>query len=447
MTHATYDTGADTGAPFELYEFTVPGASLVWRYTNQPSVVTYAAADYEPAVISHGQVTQQAASVGATTSIECADDNPFALAMLASLSSRPVRVVIRQIHRDDPDAEATTLFIGLVTGVSFEGAKASLPCGSRYALSSKRRVPWLTYQAGCNWEWGGAGCGVNRDAYRVTAGLVAGDQTGRVLTVAAADGFADGYFSGGWVERPSTGATWFIEEHSGANLTVALPVSPLGSTSEDFYFYPGCQKNESYCLATFDNLDNYLGYPRLPSINPFSRSAYYQSGVADIPDPGDTWAMPDGYQLVLSDQTVTIDQRGSALYSGETSYRVPVAVQFLPTGYAKVTVGATVTLTGGVWLNPKNPPAGLAEQIDFYVETPGGDEWDVWASPTGWETWNNAGSTITCTGSLSITGTSATGIRTITFVIRARDTTVGLVRAACTVTVKWLADGSGPGGA
>jgi hypothetical protein len=210
--------------------------------------------------------------------------------------------------------------------------------------------------------------------------------------------------------------------------------------------YPGCQKNESYCSATFDNLDNYLGYPRLPSINPFGRSAYYQSGVADIPDPGDTWAMPDGYQLVLSDQTVTADERGSIMYAGATNYQIPVGIEFLPTGYAKVTVGTTVTLTGGVWLNPKTPPAGLAEQIDFYVETPSNAFWDATAPQVGWDVWNNAGATISCGGSLFITAEMANGNQTVIFVIRARDTTVGLVRAACTVTVNWRADIYGPGG-
>lgn len=457
MTYAAFDAGTDTGAPYELYEFSVPGSALVWRYTNQPVAVTYSGHSHTPAVISHGQITQQAGSIGATTSVEVADENPLAAAMLAGLSSRPVQVVIREIHRDDPDQQPAVVFTGLVTGVSFEGAKATLPCGSRYALASKRRVPWLTYQAGCNWEWGGVGCGVDRAAYRVTVPLTASNQTGRTLTAAGADGFADGYFAGGWVERAATGETRFIEEHTGTTLLLALPWTELSAVAENYYLFPGCRKNEAYCSNTFDNLDNYLGYPRLPSINPFNRSAYYQTGVPDIPDPGDTWDLPGGYQVVLSDQGITVDMTGAPIYVAGSTW-MAIGLRFTPQGYAYV-IGDTSTqvISGAVWLNPKNPPLTVPSLLDLYVETPTVVNLSISGSPSvstdsevGFDAWRDAEATINMGLNILLYDGASTSTYRATFVVRARDKAVGLVRAACTLTVDFrvaVVTAGGEGGA
>lgn len=444
MSYSDQDTGIDTGAPFELYEFVVPGSGLAWRYTNQPSTVTYEANTFTPAAISHGQITQQAGSVGSTTSIEVEDTNAFANAMLGGLSSRPVQVTVRQIHRDDQAQQAAVVFVGLVTGVSFEGAKATLPCGSRYALASKRKLPWLTYQAGCNWEWGGAGCGLNRDSYRISATLTTASQAGRTLTVAGAASFADGYFAGGWVEHPTTGETRFIEEHTGAALLLALPWATL---SGNYHIYPGCQKNEAYCAGTFDNLVHYLGYPRLPSINPFNRSAYYQTGVADIPDPGDAWALPSGYQLVLSDQTATIDMRGGGIgYYGNGDV-VSYTIRVEPTGYMYVLAdGWQATIGGGVWLLPKNPPLTVPNLLDIRVDTPTingvAPSHAVGATLNSWIDGDQATSF-----TVSHHTSDVVNEHTVVFEVRARDKASGLVRAAGTITIVHRFDLVSPGGA
>jgi len=450
MTYATYDTGTDTAAPFELYEFTVPGSTLVWRYTNQPAAVTYSGQEYTPATIAHEQIAQQAGSVGASTSIEVADDNPLAVALLAGLSSRPVQVTIREIHRDDPDQQPATVFVGLVTGVSVDGGKATLPCGSRYALASKRRVPWLTYQAGCNWEWGGTGCGVDRTAYRVSVTLAPEDQEGRAITVAAAASYADGYFSSGWIERVDTGETRFVELHVGDNLLLAAPWADVAG---GYYLFPGCQKNEAYCAGVFNNLVHYLGFPRLPSLNPFNRSAYYQTGVPDIPDPGDTWDLPDGYQLVLVDQSITIDQRAWPItLSGATYYGL--GLRFLPSGYAYLLVnGMAYVLTGGTWINPKDPPPSLPASLEFFIEEPvvnahplsGGRPL---SSVTGFDAWIDATGTVECSLQFELSDLLVGAVSYDTeFVVRVRDKAVGLVRAACTISVTLQLLVSGPGGA
>ena len=437
MTYQSNDLSTDSGAPIELYEFTVPGSSLAWRLTNAPA----AEGDYLPAPISHGDISQSAGNVGATTSIEVADQNPVAVAMLAGLSSRPVQVVIREKHRGDTDSEEQQVFVGLVTGVSFAGAKATLTCGSRYALVSKRRVPWLTFQAGCNWEWGGVGCGVNRNTYRVTLSLTSASQSERTLTASAAASQDDGYYSGGWVERASTGETRFVEEHAGDQLLLALPWAELSATAEDYYLFPGCQKTEAYCASAFSNLDNYLGWPRLPSINPFNRSAYYQTGVPDVPDPGDTDDTGTGYSLVLSNQTINVEFGiGSEL---AYNYPIEMGVTFEPSGiltcwvngvgYALSAVYGSGVATGGAWINPK-PPVGDRAWLTGYevsVLTPTLGYGSITAVDNI-GTWMPADETATFSATQNATSSPVT----MTFPCRVRDAGTGLVRVGADVTIR-----------
>lgn len=443
MTYQATDLSTDAGAPVELYEFTVPGSTLAWKYTNAPS----AEGDYSPEAISHGDISQSAGNVGATTSIEVGDQNAVAVAMLAGLSSRPVQVVIREKHRGDTDDEEQQVFVGLVTGVSFSGAKATLACGSRYALVSKRRVPWLTFQAGCNWEWGGVGCGVNRNTYRVTLSLTAANQTERTLTATVAASQADGYYSGGWVERASTGETRFIEEHTGDQLLLALPWAELSGTAEDYYLFPGCQKTEAYCASAFGNLNNYLGWPRLPSINPFNRSAYYQTGVPDIPDPGDTWELGGGYSTVLTDQTITIDHSGYE-FSPLTYWRYRLT--FEPTGYLRIQVGGTVGMpvlgpgavntvaTGGVWINPKGSDASIAGLLDVWAGVPVSDSSGALPNTSGnFASWVDGGATPSLYSDWGIP-TTPEGRVTTTILLRVRDKATGVVRAEATLTLVHL---------
>ena len=449
MTYQSNDLSTDAGAPIELYEFTVPGSTLAWRFTNAPS----AEGDYLPEAISHGDISQSAGNVGATTSIEVGDQNAVAVAMLAGLSSRPVQVVIREKHRGDTDDEEQQVFVGLVTGVSFSGAKATLACGSRYALVSKRRVPWLTFQAGCNWEWGGVGCGVNRNTYRVTLSLTAANQTERTLTATAAASQDDGYYSGGWVERASTGETRFIEEHTGDQLLLALPWAELSGTAEDYYLFPGCQKTESYCASAFGNLNNYLGWPRLPSINPFNRSAFYQTGVPDVPDPGDTDDTGTGYSLVLSDQTIDIEFGiGSELLYG---YPIELGITFEPSvilvcwvngvGYALGAVYGSGVATGGVWLNPKPPTDDRAwlsgYEVSVLTPTLGYGSITAVDNIGNWMPAN-------ATAVFSATQNATSSPVTMTFPCRVRDAGTGLVRVGANITVRaTFFQGTSEGGA
>jgi hypothetical protein len=382
MTYAAIDTSTDKGKPYELFEFTVPGTSLAWRYTTRTSPITYTSHAYAPEAIARGEIERQAGVIGGTTTIELPDNNALAGELLANLASRVVLVVVRQFHETDTSIEARVVYRGSFVGISFTGATARLNFGPSYALAGRRKVVWMTYQASCNWAWGEAECGVNKDAFRVDASLNSSDQVGRVLTPPTLGGAADGDFNSGWVERVADGDRRFIESQVGTALTLASPFTGLTVTAEDFHIFPGCRNTELDCTTRFSNLVNHLGWARLPSINPFNRSAFYQSPVSAIPDPGDIFDIPGftGYYIRASDVTLVL---APASMSTQTVFSAGFSMNTLGEYLASA---ATAGGGGGAeadpfpggydsrapefgWVNPQPAPSGALALFEVNVET------------------------------------------------------------------------------
>ena len=109
MTYAAIDTSTDQGKPYELFEFTVPGTSLVWRYTTHTAPHAALGNDWLPEAIGRSNVTRAINQPSSDMTIEVSDENEFALKLFDGLTSRPVDVLII----DDPvkgpkEAESTT---------------------------------------------------------------------------------------------------------------------------------------------------------------------------------------------------------------------------------------------------------------------------------------------------------------------------------------------------
>lgn len=383
MTYATLDTSTDAGAPYELFEFTE--AVRAWRYTTGPGAVTWGGQQWLPRPIVREAINRDSGSIGDPLRITLPDNDPLALELLAGMTMHQVAVRVRQVHRGDPDAEARIMFSGLVSGVSFQGASAVISCASRYAMVSKRRIAPTTYQAGCNLTWGSSRCGINAELYRVDSTATASDQVGRVLTVAALSGYAVGHFNGGQVVFGGTRR--FVEKHAaGGALTLSYPLGGLTSAPAAVAVYPDCKKTESDCISRYNNLPNYLGWTRLPSVNPYNRSAYYLEDVEVVAPPvGSTGDLPgySGYQVFLApppvsfgnlkntNTTMTLEFRAN----GTTALRFQVW-RYAPGGYNSDTESGstpgwyfaedTTLPVPGMWGSPL-PLPGYGD-VSFRVE-------------------------------------------------------------------------------
>lgn len=334
MAYTDFDYSADAGAPYELFEF-VEGARS-WRYTTRPVATVQDGLTYEPLTITRSEINRTSDSVGDDMTISLPDNNTLALELMAGLSAHLVTVRVLQVHLTDPDLQEQIIFAGVVRDISIEGATAQITCGSRLGSSAARRIAPTTYQAGCNLTWGSTRCGANREAYKATAEITAADQTGRVLTLPALSGFAAGHFNGGRVVV--AGTQRFIEKHAaGGVLTLSYPVRGLTSAPATASIYPDCPKTEAACADRYNNLPNFLGWSRLPSINPYNRSAYYLASADPVAPPaGQEGPLPGypGYYVRLPDSAADFErtQRHSAF-----SHRYSLVLEFNPDGHLVLT--------------------------------------------------------------------------------------------------------------
>lgn len=357
MAYTDFDYSTDAGAPYELFEF-VTGASS-WRYTTRPVATVQDGITYQPLTITRSEITRSSDSVGDDMTISLPDNNPLALELMAGLSAHLVTVRVLQVHLTDPDLQEQIIFSGVVRDISIEGATAEITCGSRLGSSAGRRIAPTTYQAGCNLTWGSTRCGVNREAYKATAEITAADQTGRVLTLPALSGFAAGHFNGGRVVV--AGTQRFVEKHAaGGVLTLSYPVRGLTSAPTTASIYPDCPKTEAACADRYNNLPNFLGWSRLPSINPYNRSAYYLASADPVAPPaGQEGALPGypGYYARLLDSAVNLvrTQKRNAY-----AHRYTLTLDFSPDGYLVLTDVLTTATSERDPDNPGGPSQSVA---------------------------------------------------------------------------------------
>ena len=268
MSFDTRERSVQTGEPVELYTFTRD--AQVWRFTSADRDKTVSAQTYTAAIITRSDIESGSELARSPLRLEVPRD--FAVADLwrvAPPTSR-VTVLLRQYH--EGDSELVTLWTGRILNVEFEGARANILCEPVFTTVKRIGLRRL-YQRQCPHALYGTRCGVNRADFDV-AGTVA-SISGAAVSVSAASSFADGYFSGGYLEfQPSAGVyeRRFIEAHAGAALTI------MGSTfglavSTSVTLYPGCAHTLAVCQSKFSNAANYGGMPWMPESNPFGGSA------------------------------------------------------------------------------------------------------------------------------------------------------------------------------
>ena len=156
--------------------------------------------------------------------------------------------------------------------------------GSRFVMELKgaaaafdavrgRRVRRL-----CDAEPGDTRCGVSADDPRFLGEgrIVAAE--GTELTVAGLDGFASGWFAGGyltWTSGGNAGTRMRVAAHDGTRLVLNEPPVMPAAPDDTFRILAGCDKSFATCKAKFGNGVNFRGFPHLPG----NDAAYTYAGT------------------------------------------------------------------------------------------------------------------------------------------------------------------------
>lgn len=261
--YATFEESPFLGDPIEAFEFTM-GAS-VFRYTSSDASVSILGQTYTPEVIVRTATEFSQEDTAGNVSISVPKGNAVAQMFVAFLPPEPVSITIYRKHRADP--EVIVLFIGKVVSINFEGPEATMVCAPVRSLLNKK-VPSVVFQSQCNWNLYGTGCGVLKASFKDSGvvGVISG-----VTVVATVFGTRpDGWFNNGWMELASTDRR-FIVRHIGNTVELMNKFVTL-TVGQAFDAYPGCDRTEAVCASKFNNLPRHLGFPRIPTRNPYDGS-------------------------------------------------------------------------------------------------------------------------------------------------------------------------------
>ena len=270
MTYATIETSVQSGRPVELYEFR--NGTTYFRYTSADGDVVYGGNTFAAVPIARGAVEATSETARLALEITCARTvgvlDLFALMPPAEI----VAVTVRRLHAGD--GEAITLWMGRILNVTLNNDAAEIHCESVYT-SLKRVGLRRLYQKGCPHVVYGPGCNLDRNAFKVvkTVSVVAGT----AITLGSMGAFADGYFSGGYLEWESAGGYFerrAIRSQVGGVVTISFPLPGLAA-SDTVNLYPGCDHTLATCASKFSNRLNYGGMPYFPSKNPFDGTIIY----------------------------------------------------------------------------------------------------------------------------------------------------------------------------
>lgn len=260
MSYSAIETSTQDGSPIELYTFAQ--GTRYWRFTTSPETFTHASIEYVSSSISRDRIKQTSDVLKDSLKLEFPRGDAFANQFLGFAPDIVTTVTVMRGHVGDN--EFIPYWKGRVIAAVASGNKIELACESVFS-SIQRPGLRARYELTCRHALYSARCGVTPEALQVVGTVSAA--SGVTISVPAAAGFANGYFTGGMMKTPDESAR-FIVAHSGGVLTVQRPFSDL-AVGSSVRLFPGCDHMQSTCAGKFNNLDNFGGFPWIPIRNPY----------------------------------------------------------------------------------------------------------------------------------------------------------------------------------
>jgi uncharacterized phage protein (TIGR02218 family) len=157
------------------------------------------------------------------------------------------------------------LFTGVVSDVQAGSGKVTLNVSSNL-IYLNGQFPRNYFLPQCNHALFDAGCGLSKSAYAVSGAAGSGCTQTTISDSALTQ--AAGYFALGYVVITSganNGLTRTVKTFSGGVLTLLYPLPAACASGDTFTVYPGCDKTQNTCSATFGNLAHFRGFPYVPT--------------------------------------------------------------------------------------------------------------------------------------------------------------------------------------
>jgi uncharacterized phage protein (TIGR02218 family) len=273
MPFETYENSVEGSRPVELYIFTYQ--SQVYRYTSDSEDIEVLGAEYTNMPgLARGPIEDTGSVSKSSLNITAPIDFPPSLLFEVYPPSGVVTLEIRRVQRSDL-TDPKTFWLGRVLNATWSTGASQLMCES---LFTRLKQPGLRriYSKNCPHLLYGEECRADPDAFVELVVLDGVATDGFSISAPAIDAQPDGYFDGGMMKWDNSGEiiSRGITTHIGDSVTLTHPIVGL-TAGQTIQMFPGCDRTKPVCVAKFNNVVNYGGFPYIPQKNPFGQNSVF----------------------------------------------------------------------------------------------------------------------------------------------------------------------------
>jgi uncharacterized phage protein (TIGR02218 family) len=272
----TYDAKEKSdygGCPVELYKF-VHG-SQYWFNTDADMDIIAGTDTYQTGyALSRSEPEFSQETCHSELKIQCPMNYPPALLFGQGAPWFPVWISVYRKHRSD--TEVVLIWQGQVRNVAWNLSKGTAELSCTPVETSMGKIGFRqSCSPQCNKRLYSVRCGAIEANFTVSGTIATIDSTGTIITSAAFATQPNGFFRLGEAYVQSLNARVQIIAHTGSSITVRRPVTGL-AVGLQIRAVAGCDHVWKHadaswgdCHAKFSNRDNFLGYPFVPTKNPY----------------------------------------------------------------------------------------------------------------------------------------------------------------------------------
>lgn len=279
MTFDVYEGSRNRGVPTELFLFSYgEGPTDYFAYVDSERSFTHPTTfvEYTPFPMKHDRITVDGGKTRKELIITSAVGHPIAEMFQIYPPDQSIRVVVQEVHLDDPDQEVVTIWMGrLLNCRSTEDDTLQFVCRpmtAAYKQAGLRRH----WQFGCPHVLYGDQCAAIEAAARITRSVfsVASNKVtmGVGWNAVAVEKYIGGKFS--WVAGGNTYNRTILRLGLDSR-TLTLSGMPLGlEAGASAILTLGCNHQMDDCLDLHDNIHNFGGDPWIPTQNPVNTNPF-----------------------------------------------------------------------------------------------------------------------------------------------------------------------------
>lgn len=258
----------DGRKPIRLYKFT--RGALVWAYNTSSEPIKRDNVIYKSLVggiSDRGIIRSDGSSNSDSFTITAPADIDVAKLFYGMPPNARIELEVANSHLQTE--EIVKVWFGAVVSVRDTSTdKAEIIAAPFESLANTTGVN-LTYSRQCGAVIYDQQCKVNKELHRIRTSIQQLAITGIVTSDAAK--YADGYFSGGFIEYTIEGGEIerrYIEQHSGINLTLWGGSQGL-EAGQAVSLFTGCNQSPDMCNNKFNNYLNRRSFEHLQGRSPF----------------------------------------------------------------------------------------------------------------------------------------------------------------------------------